>query len=153
MSGTARVAEHDMVPGLDGEPRDGTADLSASDESHSRHIQRPSRSRTLVICRIRCDPGCLPSAGGEVVAVVQVGEQAGLSGFPAEGPARNEAGRRVALRDYVREEPEVSRPHQFVPGNAPGGQAQTAADSLGDLAQRDALVPNRVPVSAGRALL
>jgi hypothetical protein len=33
--GTARVAEHHLVPGLDGEPRDCTADLSASDESHS----------------------------------------------------------------------------------------------------------------------
>ena len=42
------------------------------------------------------------------MAVVQIGEQAGLSGFPAEGPAGDEAGRRVALRDYVREEPEVS---------------------------------------------
>src|SRR5258708_3732085 len=111
------------------------------------------KSRILVICRIRCDPGSLPSAGGEVVAVVQIGEQAGLSGFPAEGPAGDEAGRRVALRDYVREEPEVSRQHQFVPGNAHGGQAQAAADGLGDLAERDALVPNRVPVSAGRALL
>src|ERR1035438_2234028 len=36
--GTARVAEHHLVPGRDGEPRDGTADLSASDESHSCHI-------------------------------------------------------------------------------------------------------------------
>jgi hypothetical protein len=35
---TARVAEHDLVPGLDGEPCDGTADLSASDESHRGHI-------------------------------------------------------------------------------------------------------------------
>src|SRR6202034_1657253 len=111
------------------------------------------KSRTLVICRIRCDPGSLPSAGGEVVAVVQIGEQAGLSGFPAEGPAGDEAGRRVALRDYVREEPEVSRQHQFVRGNAHGGEAQAAADGLGDLAERDAPVPNRVPVSAGRSLL
>src|SRR3984885_6711815 len=111
------------------------------------------KSRTLVICRIRCDPGSLPSAGGEVAAVVQIGEQAGLSGFPAEGPAGDEAGRRVALRDYVRDEPEVSRHHQFVPGNAHDGQAQAAADGLGDLAERDAPVPNRVPVSAGRALL
>src|ERR1039457_6022918 len=84
------------------------------------------KSRTLVMCRIRCDPGSLPSAGGEVVAVVQVGEQAGLSGFPAEGPAGDEAGRRVALRDYVREEPEVSRQHQFVRGNAHGGRGPAA---------------------------
>src|ERR1700735_4638774 len=97
--------------------------------------------------------GALPSAGGEVVAVVQIGEQAGLSGFPAEGPAGDEAGRRVALGDYVREEPEVSRQHQFVPGNAHGGQAQAAADGLSDLAERDALVLNRVPVFASRALL
>src|SRR5664280_2724325 len=110
------------------------------------------KSRTLLMCRIRCDPGSLPSARGEVVAVVQIGEQAGLSGFPAEGPARDEVGRRVALRDYVREEPEVSRHHQFVYGNAHGGQAQAGADGLGDLAERDALVPNRVPVFASRAL-
>src|ERR1022692_1220663 len=101
------------------------------------------KSRTLVMCRIRCDPGSLPSARGEVVAVVQIGEQAGLSGFPAEGPAGDEVGRRVALRDYVREKPEVSRHHQFVYGNAHDGQAQAAADGLGDLAERDALVPNR----------
>src|SRR5580704_7111983 len=111
------------------------------------------KSRTLVLCRIRCDPGSLPSAGGEVVAVVQIGEQAGLGGFPAEGPAGDEAGRRVALRDYVREEPEVSRHHQFVRGNAHGGQAQAAADGLGDLAERDAPVLNRVPEFALRALL
>src|ERR1022692_2317282 len=98
------------------------------------------------------DPGHLPdslrsgvpaSAGGEVMAVVQIGEQAGLSGFPAEGPAGDEAGRRVALRDYVREEPEVSRHHQFVHGHAHSGQAQAATDGLGDLAERDTLVLNR----------
>src|SRR5258707_2889496 len=100
------------------------------------------KSRTLVICRIRCDPGSLPSAGGEVVAVVQVGEQAGLSGFPAEGPAGDEAGRRVALRDYVREEPEVSRHHQFVRGNAHGGQPPAAADGLGGLPGPDAPGPH-----------
>jgi hypothetical protein len=38
----ARLAEHDLVPGLDGEPRDGTADLSASDEFHSCHLSVPS---------------------------------------------------------------------------------------------------------------
>src|SRR5450755_3260656 len=61
--GTARVAEHDLVPGLDGEPRDGTADLSASDESHRCHIlSLPPEEPypTLVMCRIRCDPGSLP---------------------------------------------------------------------------------------------
>ncbi|CAM5707232.1 LysR family transcriptional regulator substrate-binding protein [Streptomyces canus] len=42
------------------------------------------------------------------MAVVQIGEQAGLSRFPAEGPARDEVGRRVTLRDDVREEPKVS---------------------------------------------
>jgi hypothetical protein len=40
------VAERDLVPGLDGEPHDGTADVSASDESPSRHIRRN-----------RCDSG------------------------------------------------------------------------------------------------
>src|ERR1700677_2855263 len=96
--------------------------------------------------------GSLPSAAGEVVAVVQIGEQAGLGGFPAEGPAGDEVGRRVALRDDVREEPEVSRQHQFVHRNAHGGQAQAAGDGLGDLAERDAPVLNRVPIAAGRAL-
>ena len=86
------------------------------------------------------------SAGGEVMAVVQIGEQAGLVGFPAQGPAGDEIGRRVALRDDVREEPEVSRHHQFVRGDAHDGQVQTAADGLGDLAERDALVLDRVPV-------
>src|ERR1700691_110543 len=112
-----------------------------SEEPYSPHVPDPLRS------------GSLPSAGGEVVAVVQIGEQAGLGGFPAEGPAGDEVGRRVTLRDYVREEPEVSRHHQFVYGNAHGGQAQAAADGLGDLAERDAPVLNRVPVFASRALL
>ena len=56
-------------------------------------------------------------------------------------------------RDQIREHPEVSRQHQDVRGNAHGGQAQTAADGLGDFAERDAPVLNRVPISAGRALL
>jgi len=43
--------------------------------------------------------GALPSAGGEVMAVVQIGEQAGLGGFPAEGPAGDEVGRREVQRD------------------------------------------------------
>src|ERR1700693_714680 len=105
------------------------------------------KRRTLVMCRIRCDPGSLPSARGEVVAVVQIGEQAGLSGFPAEGPAGDEVGRRVALRDYVREKPEVSRHHQFVPGNAHGGQAQAAADRAGGPPAQGARRPHRVPRS------
>src|ERR1700735_3282931 len=92
------------------------------------------KSRTLVICRIRCDPGSLPSAGGEVVAVVQIGEQARLSGFPTEGPAGDEDGRRAALRHYVREESEVSRHHQFVPGNAHGREAQAGAGGPGAFA-------------------
>ena len=45
------------------------------------------------------------------MVVVQIGEQAGLSGSRAEGPAGDEAGCRVVLRDYVREEPKVSRHH------------------------------------------
>src|ERR1700691_2300045 len=49
-SGTARVAEHHLVPGLDGEPRDGTADLSASDESRSRHVLLPFRRAVLSSC-------------------------------------------------------------------------------------------------------
>src|ERR1019366_1237040 len=111
------------------------------------------KSRTLLMCRIRCDPGPCPSARGEVVAVVQVGEQAGLGGFPAEGPAGGEVGRRVALRDDVREEPEVSRHHEFVQGNAHDGQVQTPANGLGDVAELDAPVPDRVPVCPSRRLL
>src|ERR1700683_3083293 len=52
------------------------------------------------------------TTGGEVVAVPQIDEQARLGGFPAEGLAGDEVGRRVALRGDVREEPEVSRDHQ-----------------------------------------
>lgn len=138
-----RHRDHDDVTGRRG--------LTASDESHSRHVlsvppEEPNPCHLPDSLRF----GSLPSAGGEVMAVVQIGEQAGLSGFPAEGPAGDEAGRRVALRDYVREEPEVSRHHQYVRGNTHGGQAQTAANGLGDLAERDGPVPDRVPVFAGR---
>src|SRR4051812_37464102 len=96
--------------------------------------------------------GFLSSAGGEVVAVVQTVEQAGLGGFPAEGLAGDEVGRRVALRDDIREEPEVARHHQGVGGDAHDGQAEPAADGLGDVAERDGAVRDRVPVAAGRTL-
>src|SRR6185369_2303454 len=94
-----------------------------------------------------------PSAGGEVVTVVQVGHQCGLSGFPTQGLAGDEVGGRVVLRDEGREGPEVPRHHQFVHGNADDGQVQTAADGLGDLAKRNALVLDRVPIPASRTLL
>jgi len=86
------------------------------------------------------------------VAVVQTVEQAGLGGFPAEGLAGDEVGRRVALRDDVREKPEVARHHQDVGGDAHDGQAESAADGLGNVAERDGAVGDRVPVAAGRAL-
>ena len=87
------------------------------------------------------------------MAVVQIGEQAGLGGFPAEGLAGDEVGRRVALRDDVREEPEVDRHHQHVGGDAHDGQVQTAVDGLGDVAERDGPVGDRVPVAACGARL
>ena len=67
------------------------------------------------------------------MAVVQIGHQAGLSGFPAEGLAGDEVGRREVQRDQIREEPKVARQHQHVRGDGHGGQAQTAANGLGDL--------------------
>src|ERR1700722_76913 len=94
-----------------------------------------------------------PSAGGEVMTVVQIGHQCGLSGFPAQGLAGDEVGGRVVLRDEAREGPEVPRHHQFVHGNADDGQVQTAADGLGDLAERNALVLDRVPKPPSRTLL
>src|ERR1700687_855139 len=94
-----------------------------------------------------------PSAGGEVIAVVQIGEQFGLSGLPAQGLARDEVGRREVHRDQIREEPKVSRQHQCVRGNAHCRQAQTVANGLGDLAKRGAPVLTRVPISASRTLL
>src|SRR6202158_4743151 len=94
-----------------------------------------------------------PSAGGEVVTVIQVGHQCGLSRFPTQGLAGDEVGGRVVLRDEAREGPEVPRHHQFVHGNADDGQVQTAADGLGDLAERNALVLDRVPIPASRTLL
>src|ERR1700738_4294591 len=47
-----------------------------------------------------------PSAGGEVLTVVQIGEQTGLRGFPAQDLAGNEAGRWEGPRDQIREHPE-----------------------------------------------
>ena len=79
------------------------------------------------------------------MAVAQIGEQIGLDGFPVESLAYDEVGRREVQRDQIGEEPEVSRQHQYICGNAHGGQAQTAADGLGDLAGRDTLLGNRVP--------
>jgi hypothetical protein len=38
VSGPRELLSNHLLPGLDGEPREGTADLSASDESHSCHI-------------------------------------------------------------------------------------------------------------------
>src|SRR5471032_2875798 len=108
-----------------------------------------------------CPPGSLPlgflsqlnSDGREVVAVVEVLEKAGLSRFPTEGLAGDNVGRREIQRDQIREESKVSGQHQYVYGNAHGRQAQTAANGLGDRAERDALALNPVPTFASRALL
>src|SRR3984885_12126301 len=107
-------------------------------------------SAELVATRL---PAVSSSAGREVMAVVHIGEQTGLSGFPAEGLASDEVGRREIQRDQIREEPKVSRQHQYVRGNAHGRQAQTAANGLGDLAEPDALALNAVPIFASRTLL
>src|SRR5471032_260712 len=79
----------------------------------SRHCCLPSSLRL----------GFLPqlnSEGREVVAVVEVLQQAGLSRLPAEGLAGDEVGRREVQRDRIREEPKVSRQHKYVHGNAHG---------------------------------
>jgi len=87
------------------------------------------------------------------MTVVQICEQAGLNGFPAEGLAGDEVGRREIQRDQIREEPKVSRQHQYVRRNAHGRQVQTAANGLGDLAEPDALALNPVPIFASQPLL
>ncbi len=74
------------------------------------------------------------------MAVVEVVEQAGLSRLPPEGLARDGVGSREVERDQIREEPKVSRQHQHVRGNGHGGNAQAAANGLGDVAERDTLV-------------
>src|ERR1700692_3162560 len=107
-------------------------------------------SAALVATRL---PAVSSSASREVMAVVQIGEQPGLSGFPAEGLAGDEVGRREVQRDQIREEPKVSRQHQYVRWNAHGRQAQTAANGLGNLAEPDALALNPVPRFASRPLL
>ena len=85
----------------------------------------------------------------EVVAVVEVGEQAGVGRLPAEDPPRRAGGGRVIQDDHRREEPEVRL--QAVFRDAFGGDAQVVADALGDVPLRDALVPGRVPAGAGGA--
>ena len=61
-----------------------------------------------------CPPGSLRpgsylnSAGREVMAVVEVLEQTGLSRLPAEDLARDGVGRREVQRDQIREEAKVS---------------------------------------------
>jgi hypothetical protein len=120
-----RHRDHDDVTGRRG--------LPASDESHSRHVlsvppdilsvppEEPNPCHLPDSLRF----GSLPSAGGEVMAVVQIGEQAGLSGFPAEGPAGDEAGRRVALRDDARGTRSIPapsvRPREHSRRAGPGG--------------------------------
>src|ERR1700755_380179 len=47
-----------------------------------------------------------PSAGGEVVTVVQIGHQCGLSRFPTQGLAGDEVGGRVVLRGGARGAPD-----------------------------------------------
>ena len=84
--------------------------------------------------------------------VVQIGQQAGLSRFPAEGLARDEVRGREIERNQVGEEAEVSRQHQHVCGDAHGRQAQTTADSFGDLAEPETFSLNAVPALAGRTL-
>src|ERR1035437_887397 len=86
------------------------------------------------------------------MAVVQIGEQLGLSGFPAEGLAGDEVRCREIQRDQVRQEAKVPRQHQYVRGNAYGGDAQTAANGLGDGTEWNALALDPVPVFASLTL-
>ena len=93
------------------------------------------------------------SSGREVVTVVHVLDQSGLRRFPAKGLTRDGVGRREVQRNQIREEPKISRQHQYVRGNAHSGHTQTAANGLGYFAEFDTLVLNTVPVFASRALL
>src|SRR5476649_1705666 len=98
-------------------------------------------------------PAVSSSAGREVMTIVQIGEQPGLNGFPAEGLAGDEVGRGEVQRDQIRKESKVPRQHQYVRGNAYDRQAQTAANGLGDLAKPDAFALNPVPSFASRPFL
>lgn len=102
-------------------------------------------------CGVGSDGLVVRRGCGEVVAVVEVGDEAGVGRFPSEDFACHEVGHRVVEGDHHREEPEVRL--QPVVRDARGRYAQVVADALRDVAQRDAFVPDRMPPGACRRVL
>jgi hypothetical protein len=86
--------------------------------------------------RVRGHPAPQPSASGEVVALVEVGEKPGVGRLPAQELPGFRIGHRDAEGDE-RERLEVVR--DLVGRNALGRDAEVAGDDLGDLPYRDAL--------------
>jgi hypothetical protein len=87
-----------------------------------------------------------PSLGLEVVAFVEVGEEPGVDRLPAEPRAgQRAAGRGVHGREQ-REQAEMALCFLGLQGG--DRQAQVPADDLGDVAERDALVADRVQPGA-----
>src|SRR5690349_936665 len=74
----------------------------------------------------------------EVARFAEAGQQARVGGFPAEGAAGLLGGHRAVQDDHRGQEAEMLA--ELVRRDAGCGQAQVAADALGDLADRDALV-------------
>lgn len=83
--------------------------------------------------------------------MVEIGDEAGVGRLPSEDSPGREVGRRVVEDDHHGEEPEVR--FQPVGRDARGRYAQVIADALGDLTQRDAFVPDRVPPGTCRCVL
>src|SRR5450830_197696 len=100
------------------------------------------------VCRAHWRSSAPPStqvSRWKVMAVVQVLDQAGLNGVPAKSPAGDGVRRGEVQCGHCRQEPKVARQHQLVRGDAHGGYSQASGYSLGDLAERDSLVADRVP--------
>jgi hypothetical protein len=87
---------------------------------------------------------------GEVVDFLEVGDQAGMGGVPAQQPLRFRA-RHDDVQGDEREAREVAG--DLLSRDARGRDAPLAADDLGDLAQLDSLLGRGVQLRAGRGLL
>ena len=85
---------------------------------------------------------------GEVVTLLDVLDEAGMGGLPAQEVLGDGTGGRLVPGEQENEDAFV-----LLDGQGPGGQVQVAADSLGDIVDGNALIADGVEHRARGGLL
>lgn len=126
--------------------RRGPAGAGKGNRSHAGHAPHPPACLARAALRGAPARRLRPaSAPAEVVGFVKVGEQARVGRLPAKQPPGLSDGHRDVHRDE-REALEVT-------SGLPGGDAQSAADGLGDRADGNVVLRRGVQLRARRGLL